>query len=350
LTEHLTPIGTDADLRAQLAPETPPADLDAASLGLAVESLSPGRLALRRFRKTPSAMFGLILLIVITLSSVFAPLLSSHGENERLAAIAVKGKQVLAYAPPNAKAWLGTDDINRDLFTRILYGGRISLFIGIAVAITSCLIGTAVGTLAAWKGGVIDDILMRVTDIFLAFPILVSLLVIRNFFDRHNSDMPFWARWVADFMGEKTSLRFMIILLSAVGWMAVARIVRGSVLSIKEREFIEAARALGASGPRTVIRHVVPNAIGPIMVAMTLSVIGAILAETTLSFFGYGASPGAGKASWGLLVAASDGAVLTGHWWIVIFPCAVLVLTILSINFVGDGLSDAFDPKSSRVH
>jgi peptide/nickel transport system permease protein len=150
-------------------------------------------------------------------------------------------------------------------------------------------------------------------------------------------------------MGDKSSLRFMIILLSAVGWMGVARIVRGTVLSIKEREYIEAAKAIGASGPRTVIRHVVPNSLGPIMVSMTVAVIGAILAETTLSFFGYGASPGAGKATWGGLIAASDGAVLTGHWWIVIFPCAILVLTILSINFVGDGLRDAFDPKAARI-
>ncbi len=344
MTEHLIPSSAEA-IELELAPEQLPADVDAAQ-GLVVESLSPGRLALRRFRRNWSAMFGLVLLTLITLSAVFASLISSHGQNERLPAIAGK----LSYAAPGAKAWLGTDDINRDLFTRILYGGRVSLFIGIAVALTSCFIGTLVGTLAGWRGGWIDDVLMRITDVFLAFPILVSLLVIRNFFDKNNHDLPFWARWVSDLMGDKTSLRFMIILLSLIGWMGVARIVRGTVLSIKEREFIEAARALGASGPRTVIRHVVPNSLGPIMVSMTVAVIGAILAETTLSFFGYGASPGEGKATWGGLISASQGAVITGHWWVVVFPCAILVLTILSINFLGDGLRDAFDPKSARIH
>jgi oligopeptide/dipeptide ABC transporter ATP-binding protein len=181
---------------------------------------------------------------------------------------------------------------------------------------------------------------MRITDVFLAFPILVSLLVLRNVL----AELPL----VSTVMGDKTSVRFMVILLSAVGWMAVARIVRGVVLSLKEREFVEASRSVGASGPRIMFRHLIPNALGPIMVSLSLSVVGAILAESTLSFFGYGPSPGEGRTTWGLLIAQSKKTVLSGYWWLVVFPCAFLVVTIVCINFVGDGLRDAFDPKSDE--
>ena len=148
-------------------------------------------------------------------------------------------------------------------------------------------------------------------------------------------------------MGDKTSVRFMVILLSAVGWMAVARIVRGVVLSLKEREFVEASRSVGASGPRIMFRHLIPNALGPIMVSLSLSVVGAILAESTLSFFGYGPSPGQGRTTWGLLIAQSKSDVLSGLLVAGGVPlCRVLVITIVAINFVGDGLRDAFDPKA----
>ncbi|HEX4981048.1 MAG TPA: ABC transporter permease [Ilumatobacteraceae bacterium] len=334
MTEHSLEF-TQIDL-AEVSPEHGTDDLFDVGLGLAQDSASPTRLALRRFRHNPSAMFGLVLLSLIALAVIFAGQLARYGENERLEAI----DGSLSYVSPNSAAWFGTDDINRDLFSRILYGGQVSLFIGIAVAVSACFIGTVVGTIAGYRGGKLDDVLMRVTDIFLAFPILVTLLVIRNMLDNIGP--------LNAIMGNKTSMRFMVILLSSVAWMGVARIVRGTVLSIKEREFIEAARALGASGPRIVVRHVVPNALGPIMVALTVSVVVAIIAETTLSFFGYGPAPGEGKATWGGLIAASDGAVLSGHWWIVVFPCLALVLTILAINFVGDGLRDSFDPKSSR--
>jgi peptide/nickel transport system permease protein len=179
---------------------------------------------------------------------------------------------------------------------------------------------------------------MRITDIFLAFPILVSLLVLRNVL----AELPVFST----VMGDKSSVRFMVLLLSAVGWMAVARIVRGVVLSLKEREFIEASRSVGASGRRIMFKHLIPNAMGPIMVSMSLSVVGAILAESTLSFFGYGPNPGAGRTTWGLLIAQSKNTVLSGYWWLVVFPCAFLVITVVCINFVGDGLRDAFDPKA----
>lgn len=324
---------------AQAIESNTDADLTGLSLrdeseGVGGESLSPFRLALRHYKRNKVAMVALVILVLIVLACLFPSIPARYGEAERLP----KTATTFIHAPPSAKAWFGTDDLNRDLFSRVFYGGRISIMIGIAVAIIACTVGTIVGAISGYLGGLFDDILMRITDIFLAFPILVSLLVLRNVL----ADVPVFKT----VMGEKTSVRFMVLLLSVVGWMAVARIVRGVVLSLKEREFIEASRSVGASGPRIMFRHLIPNALGPIMVSLSLSVVGAILAESTLSFFGYGPSPGEGRTTWGLLIAQSKSGVLSGYWWLVVFPCAMLVITIVAINFVGDGLRDAFDPKA----
>jgi peptide/nickel transport system permease protein len=324
---------------ARAIDENTDADLTGLTLGdeaegVGGESLSPFRLALRHYRRNWVAMIALGILILIVLACLFPSIPARYSETQRLP----KTPSTHINAPPSAKAWFGTDDLNRDLWSRIFYGGRVSILIGISVALIACTLGTVIGAVAGYLGGLFDDILMRITDLFLAFPILVSLLVIRNVL----AEVPL----IKPIMGEKTSVRFMVILLSAVGWMAVARIVRGVVLSLKEREFIEASRSVGASGPRIMFRHLIPNSLGPIMVALSLSVVGAILAESTLSFFGYGPSPGQGRTTWGLLIAQSKKTVLSGYWWLVVFPCAFLVLTIVCINFVGDGLRDAFDPKT----
>jgi peptide/nickel transport system permease protein len=315
------------------------ADLTGLSLrdeseGVGGESLSPFRLALRHYRRNRLAMVALGILLLIVLACLFPSIPARYSETQRLP----KTKSTFINSPPSAKAWFGTDDLNRDLYSRVFYGGRVSIIIGISVALIACTLGTVIGALAGYLGGLLDDVLMRITDIFLAFPILVSLLVLRNVLAQ--------APLIKIVMGDKTSVRFMVVLLSAVGWMAVARIVRGVVLSLKEREFIEASRSVGASGPRIMFRHLIPNALGPIMVALSLSVVGAILAESTLSFFGYGPSPGQGRTTWGLLISQSKRTILSGYWWLVLFPCAFLVLTIVAINFVGDGLRDAFDPKA----
>lgn len=304
------------------------------SEGVGGESLSPFRLALRHYRRNGLAMVALIILVIIVLACLFPSIPARYSETQRLP----KTASTFINSPPSAKAWFGTDDLNRDLFSRVFYGGRVSIMIGIFVALIACTVGTIIGAIAGYLGGLFDDILMRITDLFLAFPILVSLLVIRNVL----AEVPL----IKSIMGDKTSVRFMVILLSAVGWMAVARIVRGVVLSLKEREFVEASRSVGASGPRIMFKHLIPNALGPIMVSLSLSVVGAILAESTLSFFGYGPSPGQGRTTWGLLISQSKKTVLSGYWWLVVFPCAFLVLTIVCINFVGDGLRDAFDPKA----
>jgi ABC-type dipeptide/oligopeptide/nickel transport system permease subunit len=324
---------------AQAIEDNTDADLTGLTLrdeseGVGGESLSPFRLALRHYRRNWLAMVALVILVIVVLACLFPSIPARYSETQRLP----KTATTFINSPPSAKAWFGTDDLNRDLYSRIFYGGRVSILIGISVALIACTVGTIVGALAGYRGGVLDDILMRITDIFLAFPILVSLLVLRNVL----SEVSF----IKGIMGEKTSIQFMVFLLSAVGWMAVARIVRGVVLSLKEREFIEASRSVGASGPRIMFRHLIPNALGPIMVSLSLSVVGAILAESTLSFFGYGPSPGEGRTTWGLLIAQSKKTVLSGYWWLVVFPCALLVITIVAINFVGDGLRDAFDPKA----
>jgi ABC-type dipeptide/oligopeptide/nickel transport system permease subunit len=315
---------TDTTDIAQAIADNTDADLTGLALrdeseGVGGESLSPFRLALRHYRRNHVAMVALVVLVIIMLACLFPSIPARYGETERLP----KTASTFINSPPSKLAWFGTDDLNRDLYSRIFYGGRISIMIGISVAIIACTVGTIVGALAGYRGGKLDDILMRITDVFLA-------------------EVPY----VNEVMGQKTSVRFMVILLSAFAWMAVARIVRGVVLSLKEREFIEASRSVGASGPRIMFRHLIPNALGPIMVAMSLTVVGAILAESTLSFFGYGPSPGEGRTTWGLLIAQSKRTVLSGYWWLVVFPCAFLVITVVAINFVGDGLRDAFDPKA----
>jgi peptide/nickel transport system permease protein len=181
---------------------------------------------------------------------------------------------------------------------------------------------------------------MRVTDLFLAFPFLVTLLVLRNFLGA--------VEWLRPVVGDLSSIRFIIVLFSIFGWMSVARIVRGQVLALKEREFIEAARAAGADRWWVVRRHLLPNSVGPIMVALSFAVVSAIIGESTLSFFGYGPQPGAGATSLGLLVAGAKGAVNTGNWWLALFPCGVLALIALCVNFVGDALRDATDPRLDR--
>jgi peptide/nickel transport system permease protein len=317
---------------APMPDDVPADDLDA-SEGL-ISSLSPGRMALKRFLNHKVAVVFAVIFLIIVLIVIFAPWTARYAENQRLPPI----NGHVTSSPPSSQAWFGTNSKNFDLYSQIIWGGRVSLFIGLMVAIFSSLLGTIVGAVAGFKGGKLDDILMRVTDLFLAFPTIVLLLVLRNMF--HN------VSWLEPIFGDLKSVRFMVILLVSITWMAVARIVRGVVLSLREREFVEAAIALGSSSKRIVLRHLIPNSIGPIIVSLTISVVGAIVAEATLSFFGFGIDP-VTRTSWGTLLADAKGGVITGQWWLVVFPSCAFVLTILCINFMGDALRDAFDPKQA---
>ena len=296
--------------------------------------LSPRQMALRRFVSHKAAVVSCIIIGVLALFVILAPFTARYGVNQSVQA------PPNSFLSPRSNAWLGTDDIGRDLYSRLIYGVRVSLLIGLASAIISVTLGALVGAVAGFRGGKFDDIMMRVTDLFLAFPFLVTLLVVRNVL----GGLP----WLKPLTGEMNSVRFIIVLFSIFGWMGVARIVRGQVLSLKEREFVEAARAVGASRRYIIARHLLPNSIGPIMVALTFSVVGAIISESTLAFFGYGPQAGDGATSLGILVGAAKGAVQTGFWWLAVFPCFVLIIIALSINFIGDALRDATDPRLDR--
>jgi peptide/nickel transport system permease protein len=306
--------------------------------GLTTKSISPRQMAFRRFKSHKPAVIAAIVLFVMIVWVLLAPITARYGVNEPV--FQTTAERSNRYLSPSKEAWFGTDEIGRDLYSRLVYGTRVSLQIGIAAAIIGVLIGAAMGAIAGMRGGFFDDLLMRVTDIFLAFPFLVALLVTRNMLGEIS--------WLQPIIGERTSVRFVIFLLAIFGWMTVARIVRGQVLALKEREFIEASRAVGASSFRIVVRHLLPNSIGPILVALTFSVVAAIIAESTLSFFGFGPQAGSGATSLGNLVGSSKENVLSGNWWMVVFPCATLLLLALVINFVGDGLRDATDPKLQR--
>src|SRR5262245_42528310 len=194
-------------------------------------------MAWRRFRSHKPAMVCAVLLILMILFVVLAPLTTRYGVNQPIFQTDASASN--RYLSPNAQAWFGTDDLGRDLYSRLIYGTRVSLSIGIATAVIAVLVGTAIGAWAGIRGGFLDDLLMRITDVFLAFPLLVALLVTRNMLGQIG--------WLTPVIGEKTSIRFIIVLIALFGWMPVARVVRGQVLSLKEREFVEASRSMGAS-------------------------------------------------------------------------------------------------------
>jgi ABC-type dipeptide/oligopeptide/nickel transport system permease subunit len=270
----------------------------------------------------------------MVLAVVLSPITARYGVNEQVR------KPPNTFLPPQKLAWFGTDEIGRDMYSRLIYGIRVSLIIGLFSALISTVVGCVIGAVAGFRGGRFDDIVMRVTDLFLAFPFLVALLVVRNTIGGIG--------WLTAIIGDKSSVRFVVFLLAFFGWMGVARIVRGQILALKEREFIEAARAVGATRRYIVRTHLLPNSIGLIMVALSFAVVGSIIAESTLAFFGYGPQASDGGTSLGILVGAAKGAVQSGYWWIAVFPCVVLVLISLAINFIGDALRDATDPRLDR--
>jgi peptide/nickel transport system permease protein len=227
---------------------------------------------------------------------------------------------------PNGTHWLGTDQLGRDQLTELLYAGQISLLIGFSVAIISTIVGTAIGALAGYFGRATDQLLMRFTDLFLVVPSIAILALAIKYF----GNTTFW----------------IIVVLALLFWMNVARVVRGQVLSLREKEYVEAARASGASPLRIIVRHIVPNMIGPIMLNVTLGVAAAIITESTLSFLGFGLQPP--QTSWGLMLSDAEGYVGTAKSYLLYAPGLAIMLTVLVVNFIGDGLSDAFDPQSGQ--
>lgn len=280
---------------------------------------SQREIAWRRFKQHKMALVGLFVLVLLYLSAIFAPAIAPYDPTFDLDLDHVR-------ATPSWDHLMGTDEIGRDEFSRVLFGGRVSLSVGFAAAMSAGLIGTAVGAMAGYRGGWMDNVLMRVTDIFLALPFLAVALVVASALPGRIIDI--------------------VAIISAFFWMPVARIVRGLFLSIKEKEYVEAARALGAGPFRIITRHMLPNVLGAIIVNITLGIALAIIIESTLSFLGFGIRPP--TATWGNMLNSSRESMLA-HPWLVWFPGLMIFITVLSVNFVGDGLRDALDPTGQRV-
>jgi peptide/nickel transport system permease protein len=281
--------------------------------------------AARRFRRHRLAMLGATVLTVMVLGVLLGPLVYKVPIDE----IDFRAK----LKAPSAAHPLGTDDLGQDILARILYGGRISLAVGVVAMLIGICVGTGVGATAGQFGGAVDSVLMRLTDLFLSLPQLpIFLLVVYLFRDT-----------IKKVLGPEMGAFVLIVaVIGCLRWMPVARLVRAQFLSLREKEFVEAARALGVPTGRQVVRHILPNAIGPVIVAGSLDVAAAILLESTLSFLGLGFPPDI--PTWGrILFDAKDNLDFAPHW--AIFPGTAIFLAVLSINFIGDGLRDALDPR-----
>ncbi len=301
-------------------------------------------LAVRRFRKHRMAIFGLVLIVLLILYVAFAGLVSKgycapidqfvSGEDW-----ANCNDTSLKLQPPSADHIFGTDVIGRDIFARTVYGGQISLLIGISAAIFEVLLGALIGALAAYYGGWVDNLLMRFTEAMLNIPSLFLLIIGARFF---GSGLPTFNFFGRELTG---SVLIIIVVIGATSWMYLARIVRANVLSLRELDYVSAARALGASDRRIIFTHLLPNTTAPLVVSATLGVANAILAEAYVSFLGVGVQ--GATATWGNML---DGAYqyLESAPWLWFFPGTLILLTVLGINFVGDGLRDALDPRSER--
>ncbi|HEU5096041.1 MAG TPA: ABC transporter permease [Reyranella sp.] len=286
---------------------------------------SPGLEAWRRFRRHKLAMVSTVVLLTIILAVVFGPLVWRVPINEIDFAAMLTGP---SWAHP-----LGTDDLGQDILARLLYGGRISIAVGLCAMLVAAVVGTLIGAIAGMSRGSVDAGLMWLTDLFLSLPQLPLLLLIIYLFRDALTSV----------LGSQGGIFVMVVaVIGGLRWMQVARLVRAQILSIREKEFIEAARALGASKLRQVVRHILPNALGPVIVAGTIDVAAAIIAESTLSFLGLGFPPDI--PTWGrVLFDAKDTLDVAPHW--ALFAGAAIFLTVLSINFIGDGLRDALDPR-----
>ena len=272
-----------------------------------------------RFLKHRLAVISLVILILLITACFAATWVAPFPANKQNLAIGAIG--------PNGQHWFGTDELGRDLLTEILHAGRTSLSLGLTVAFLSTLFGTVVGAVAGYFGRWADQALMRITDLFLVVPQLVVLAIV--------------------IQGFGSTQVVIALSLAAIFWMGQARVVRGQVLALREREFVEAARSIGASPKRVVFRHIIPNCLGPIFVGATLGVAGAILTESALSYLGFGVQLPA--TSWGNLLSGARGYVGTTQAYLIYFPGLMILITVLAVNFIGDGLRDALDPYGSHA-
>jgi peptide/nickel transport system permease protein len=296
------------------------------------KAISPARMAWQRFRRHRMAMVGVAIMLFLFLYVTAGALIFPESFANQTATAS-------RLQPPSAAHPFGTDAVGRDVLARTIYGGHISLAIGISAMLVSLILGVTVGALAGYYGGLLDGILMRLTEAMFSIPSLFLLIVMSKFFSGRIPNVELLGR---TFSG---SVVVIIVVIGFTSWMYLARIVRANYLSLKEREFILAARCLGIPNRRIIVNHILPNTLAPIIVAATLGVAGAILSEAYVSFLGLGVQPP--TASWGNMLEGSYVYVESAPWlWF--FPGILTVLTVLSINFIGDGLRDALDPRSLR--
>lgn len=277
---------------------------------------SPWSLAMRRFRKNVRAMTAAALMLLIGAATLAVPWVSPHSFDEPDWGHVQQG--------PQGKYWFGTDSLGRDLMVRAFLGGRVSFAVGLMGTLVAVAIGFAYGAVSGYAGGRVDLLMMRVVDVLYGLPNILIIIIVMQFF-------------------RSKSFLLIFAVIGAISWLTMARIVRGQVLKLREREFVEAARALGATTPSIIVRHMVPNLVGPVIVYATLTVPAVMLTEAFLSFLGLGISEP--MTSWGVLISEGARAMSTEglHWWLIVFPGALFALTLYCLNSVGDGIRDAFD-------
>ncbi len=352
-TEHkgqaLTPFGTpptppdtpqDPDI-IHIPPEAAiaEADIRSADGDTAVKGTSLWKDAWRRLLRNKLAVFGLVVVVIITMAALLGPPVIQRATGYSPDYIPTNDVRMIKSFPPftapdGSFSWthpMGTDNAGRDQLARVLQGGRISLFVGIISTLVSLLIGVSYGAISGYLGGRIDNVMMRFVDVLYSLPYVIVVIVLLSMFRRQTPE------------GQ---LVLLFVALGSVSWLTLARIVRGQVLSLKNQEFVLAARATGVSTPRIIFRHLVPNTLGPVIVYATLTIPQIMLTEAFLSFLGFGVQ--APKSSWGSL--AADGIQNIAIFpWQLIFPGVTMALTLFSLNFLGDGLRDALDPQMRKV-
>ncbi len=292
-----------------------------------IQGRSPLQLAWERLRRDRAAMISLVVVVLIILMALFAPLIAAaigHGPNDQYRDIGLTPQGLPV--PPNGTFLLGTDDLGRDLLVRIAYGSRISLLVGVVSTLLAVVVGVLIGVVAGYFGGWVDTLLARIIDVVLSIPFLLAGIAIVSI--------------------SGPSLTVTIVVIAFFSWSSIARIVRGQVLSVREREYVEAARSLGASDRRIMFVDILPNVLAPVIVYTTLLIPAAIVAEATLSFLGLGVPPP--TATWGGMLDGSLGYYRVA-WWYLLFPGLALLVTTLAFNLFGDGVRDAFDPRSDRL-
>jgi oligopeptide transport system permease protein len=312
-----------------------------------VKGASLWRDAWRRLLKNKLAVFGLVVLAIMLLAVVIGPAII-RATTGLTADYIPEDASLITSLSPSLRHPMGTDEAGRDLLARVLQGGRISLMVGIISTIVSLIVGVSYGAIAGYFGGRIDNVMMRIVDIIYAIPYILIVIVLLSVFGGPST--PQWIRWLAEKFGGAgnqglAQIFLLFFALGLVSWLTMARVVRGQILSLKNQEFVMAARATGVSTFGIIFRHLVPNALGPVIVYATLTVPSVMLTEAFLSYLGLGVQ--APYASWGSL--ASDGVKNIAIFpWQLIFPGVTMALTLFSLNFLGDGLRDALDPQTRK--